>query len=87
MFSLRVRTTGMAVGLQVGLIVSGFSPAIAQMLVGDEHSNWMPVAVMSAVMSLIAAVAGLSARETYRTPLDQLGNPDVPPPGDSAGQP
>ncbi|PKW15552.1 MFS transporter [Saccharopolyspora spinosa] len=73
MFSLRVRTTGMAVGLQVGLVASGFAPAIATLLIGDDHSNWMPVAIMSAVISLIAAGAAMTARETYRTPLDQLG--------------
>lgn len=73
MFSLRVRTTGMAVGLQVGLVASGFSPAIASLLVGNEHANWTPVAIMSAAASLIAAVAALTARETFLTPLDQLG--------------
>lgn len=73
MFSAKIRYTGMAVGLQIGIVMSGFSPTIGAALQGDDPTNWMPVAIMTAICSGIALVAALTAKETYRTPLNQLG--------------
>ncbi len=75
MFNLKVRQTGMALGLQIGLIAAGFAPSVYTALTADDPTNWLPVAVSAAVISLIAAVAASTARETYAVPLDQLGSP------------
>lgn len=72
MFTLKVRQTGMAFGLQIGLIAAGFAPAIATMLTGGS-TRWLPVAAVSATVSLIAAAATLTAKETFRTSLPTLG--------------
>lgn len=75
MFNTRVRFTGVVVGTQLGFTAAGFAPSIAWSLVGDDATHWLPVALMVVVVCLIAAAAAFTARETYRTPLDELGNP------------
>lgn len=74
MFSARVRYSGVAIGLQFGLLVSGFAPAIGSGLMGSDPTNWMPVAVMTALASTIAVIAAATARETFRVPLAELGS-------------
>jgi hypothetical protein len=37
--------------------------------------NWLPVAGFTAVASIVASLAALTAKETYRTPLHELGRP------------
>ncbi|MCQ4080874.1 MHS family MFS transporter [Streptomyces sp. RB6PN25] len=73
MFALKVRQSGMALGLQVGLIAAGFAPSVYSALTAGDPGNWMPVAVVSAVICVIAAGGVLNAKETARTPLDELG--------------
>lgn len=74
MFNLKVRQTGMAVGLQIGLIAAGFGPAVATALTAGS-SDWFPVAMTTAIVTLIAVVAALTAKETFRVPLHELGTP------------
>lgn len=72
-FTTKVRYSGVALGIQVGIVVAGFTPAISEVLVPKGSTNWMPMAVFIAVVCLLSAVAALSAKETYKTPLEQLG--------------
>ncbi|WP_433799266.1 MFS transporter [Actinomycetospora sp. CA-084318] len=84
MFPARVRLTGMAVGTQIGFAVGGFVPTIAESLVGTGAGGWVPVAILGAVLCALAAIAGLTARETAHVPtadLDRVadrGAPAVP---------
>lgn len=78
MFNLQVRQTGMALGLQIGLIAAGFTPLIYSALTAGTPQNWLPVAIISAVVSLAAAAAALTAIETRATPLAQLGQSRAP---------
>jgi MFS family permease len=75
MFNLKVRQTGMALGLQIGLIAAGFAPSVYTALTAGKPGDWFPVAVISAIISLLAVLSALTAKETFRTPLDELGNP------------
>jgi MFS family permease len=74
-FHVRVRYTGLAIALQVGAITAGFSPTIGTALVASDGSRWAVAASVVAVGAALAVLGSALARETYRTPLDQLGNP------------
>lgn len=73
LFSTRYRVTGMAVGLQLGLVLTGFSPVIIQAFSSANGDAWWPAAAFTTAACVISAIAIASGRETYRTPIDQLG--------------
>lgn len=73
MFDTRVRLSGMAVGTQIGFALGGFAPAIAAAVQGPGPNGWLPVAALTFAACLIAAIAAWTARETFRTPMEELG--------------
>lgn len=73
LFNVRYRVTGMAVGLQLGLVLTGFSPVIIQALSAANDNAWWPAAAFTTVACVISAIAIGTGRETYKTPLDELG--------------
>ncbi|MBE9603920.1 MHS family MFS transporter [Acetobacteraceae bacterium H6797] len=76
MFSTRVRLSGMAIGTQIGFALGGFAPTISAALLGSGPGGWYPVAAFTSVTALISAIAIMTARETYKTPLHELGRRD-----------
>jgi len=72
-FPVKVRYSGMAISLMFGLLLAGFAPAIAELLIGGNKANWVPVATFAAVACLISAIATLAGPETFRTPTALLG--------------
>jgi MFS family permease len=68
MFPTRVRLSGMAIGTQFGFAIGGFAPTAAAAIDGDG-TNWVPVAAYVLVSCVIAAVAAMTARETFKIPL------------------
>ncbi|MFC7850588.1 MFS transporter [Arthrobacter sp. NPDC057388] len=75
LFNVKVRYSGMAIGLQIGILCAGFTPLLGTALVGADKANWGPAAWIVAASSLLAVAGAYWARETHKTPLRQLGNP------------
>lgn len=63
-FPTRVRATGYAVGLQVGLLLVGFAPTLAAAIVQPGHRGWLPVWIMFAIGMCLASAAAWLGRET-----------------------
>ncbi|WP_349931071.1 MFS transporter [Glutamicibacter mishrai] len=75
LFNVKVRYSGMAIGLQIGILCAGFTPMLATALVGDVTANWGPAAWIVAASSILAVIGAVWARETSKTDLRELGNP------------
>jgi MFS family permease len=75
MFTAKVRLSGMAIGTQIGFAISGFVPSIATWTAGSGKGSWLGVAVITAILCLLSGVTAATARETYRTPTEDLGKP------------
>jgi MFS family permease len=73
MFTTQVRLSGMAVGTQIGFAIAGFVPAIATAIGGQGNTNWVGVAVFTAVLCVVNVIAVATGRETYQVPTEQLG--------------
>jgi len=76
MFDTRVRLSGMAIGTQIGFALGGFAPSISAAVQGEGPNGWVPVAAFVTITCLIAAFSIMTARETYRTPMHDLGKKD-----------
>ncbi|MDQ4504143.1 MFS transporter [Sinomonas sp. ASV322] len=74
LFNVRVRYSGMALGLQIGILCAGFTPTLGAALVGSTPANWGPAAWIVAGSTVLAVIGALWARETFRTPIHELGN-------------
>ncbi|RNG31899.1 MFS transporter [Streptomyces botrytidirepellens] len=77
-FSTPVRYSGTAIGTQVGIGFAGFAPTIAYAILGDGPGGWIPVALLVAFAMAVAATSCATGRETYRTPMSELGKQPVP---------
>ncbi|MEE9097622.1 MFS transporter [Pseudarthrobacter phenanthrenivorans] len=74
LFNVKVRYSGMAIGLQIGILCAGFTPLLGTALVGADKANWGPAAWIVAGSSVLAVAGAWWARETAKTPLRELGN-------------
>jgi MFS family permease len=74
MFDTRVRLSGVAIGTQIGFALGGFAPSISAAVMRPGPYGWVPVAIFTSATAVIAALSAATARETYRTPMAELGS-------------
>jgi Na+/melibiose symporter-like transporter len=76
LFPTRTRVSGVAIAQNIGTALTAMLPALF-VLVAPPGTNNVPLTVGAITFSitLVAALAALSARETSRVPLPQLGDP------------
>jgi len=82
LFPTRTRVTAVAIAQNVGTAITALLPALFA-AVAPPGATGIPstIGAMTFVITIVAAVAAWSARETYRIPLDDLGKPDSSPLG------
>jgi MFS family permease len=76
MFPTEVRYSGVATGTQFGALAAGFAPAICYAIAGHGRYGWVPVAIFTAGVCLVAAIAVISSRETRGVGVAHLGTAD-----------
>ncbi len=80
LFHTRIRVTAMAISQNVGTTITALLPALFAAVAppGSAHIP-LTIGALTFGVTVIAAVAAWSARETYRIHLSDLGRPDAAP--------
>ncbi len=80
LFPTRARVSGMAISQNIGTMLTALLPAVFAAAAPPGSANVpMTVGALAFGVTVIAAVACWSARETYRVHLNDLGEPGAPP--------
>ena len=80
LFPTRTRVTAMAISQNVGTTITALLPALFATVAPPGSANIpLTVGAIAFGITVIAAVAAISARETYRVNINDLGNPDAVP--------
>ena len=58
---------------QIGFALAGFGPTIAAAIQKPGPGGWMPVAWLTLGACIVASLAALTARETAKVPMHDLG--------------
>lgn len=82
LFPTRTRVSAMAISQNLGTAITAMLPALFTFVAppGSVHI-WIKVGAIAFGITVIAALAALSARETFRVPMNELGKPDATPLG------
>ena len=80
LFPTRTRVSAMAISQNVGTAVTAMLPVLFTFVAppGATHI-WLKVGAIAFGVTVIAALAAASARETYRIAMNDLGDPDAVP--------
>ena len=80
LFPTRARVSAMAISQNIGTTITALLPALFAAVAPPGSTN-IPLTIggITFAITLIAAAAAVSARETYRVRLDDLGRPDAVP--------
>jgi Na+/melibiose symporter-like transporter len=80
MFPTRTRVSGMAISQNLGTLITALLPALF-VAVAPPGATDIPFTIGAWTFGItcIAAIAAWSARETYRTHMNDLGNPNAVP--------
>jgi hypothetical protein len=80
LFPTRTRVSAMAISQNVGTTITALLPALFAIVAPPGSTNIpLTVGAIAFGITIIAAVAAITARETYRISIDDLGNPDAVP--------
>ncbi|MDM0045739.1 MFS transporter [Variovorax dokdonensis] len=80
LFPTRTRVSAMAISQNIGTAITAMLPALFTIVAPPGSANiWFTVGAIAFGICVIAAVAALSARETYRIQMNDLGQPDAVP--------
>ena len=80
LFQTRTRVSAMAIAQNVGTTITALLPALFATVAPPGSTNVpLTIGAITFAITVIAAVAALSARETYRIHLNDLGHPGAVP--------
>jgi MFS family permease len=80
LFPTRTRVSAMAISQNLGTLVTAMLPAIFASVAPPGTDNIpMTVGAIALGVTVVAALAALSARETHRIRMEDLGNPNASP--------
>ncbi|WP_109480311.1 MFS transporter [Paraburkholderia sp. C35] len=80
LFPTRTRVTAMAIAQNIGTAITAMLPALFTAVAPPGAANiWLTVGGLAFAITIIAALAAFSARETYRVHMDELGKADAHP--------
>jgi MFS family permease len=80
LFPTRTRVSAMAIAQNVGTAITAMLPALFTAVAPPGAANiWLTVGAIAFATTVIAALAALSARETYRIHMNDLGQPSARP--------
>jgi MFS family permease len=80
LFQTRTRVSAMAIGQNIGTTISALLPALFTYVAPPGTPNIpLTVGALAFAVTVIAAIAAMSARETYRIHLNDLGHPQAVP--------
>jgi MFS family permease len=80
LFQTRSRVSAMAISQNTGTTITALLPALFATAAPPGSANVpLTVGAIAFAITIIAALAAMSARETYRVPVSDLGNRDAAP--------
>jgi len=80
LFRTRNRVSAMAISQNVGTTITALLPALFAAVAPPGSTNvWFTVGAITFAVTVLAALAAMSARETYRIRMNDLGKPDAVP--------
>jgi MFS family permease len=80
MFPTRTRVSGMAISQNLGTLVTALLPALFVAVAPPGATNIpMTIGAITLAITVVAAIAAFTARETYRVQMKDLGNRDAVP--------
>ncbi|KAB0633716.1 MFS transporter [Burkholderia latens] len=78
LFPTRSRVSAMAIAQNIGTAITAMLPALFTAVAPPGAANiWLTVGALAFGVTVIAALAALSARETYRVHMSELGRSDA----------
>jgi len=80
LFPTKTRVSGMAISQNIGTAITALLPALFVAVAPPGATDIpMKIGALTVLITIVCAIAAWSAPETYRTHMNDLGNPDAAP--------